>query len=82
MAKRQMIGKIAREDSLAIHSFVQVQWHFGFIFSLVVQNEARLPCALQCVGVWPQHERGRESPNVIEFLLVTSYSPVWHYLTI
>ncbi len=34
------------------------------------------------VGVWPQHERGRESPNVIEFLLVTSYLPVWHYLTI
>ncbi len=81
MAKRRMIGKIAREDSLGI-SFVQVQWHFRFISSLVVQNEARLPCALRCIGVWPQHVSGRESPKVIEFLLVTSYSPVWHYLAI
>ncbi len=73
MAKRRMIGKIARDDSLAIHSY-KSNGTFGFIFSLVVQNEARLPCALRCVGVSPQHVSGRESPNVIEFLLVTSYS--------
>ena len=49
MAKRRMIGKIAREDSLAIHSY-KSNGTSGFIFSLVVQNEARLPCALRCVG--------------------------------
>ena len=81
MAKRRMIGKIAREDSLAIHSY-KSNGTLAHIFSLVVQNEARLPCALRCVGVWPQHVSGRESPNAIEFLLVTSYSPVWHYLAI
>ncbi len=62
MAKRRMIGKIAREDSLG-HSFVQVQWHFGFIFSLVVQNEARLPCALRvrrCMAATRQWKREPE----------------------
>ncbi len=81
MATRRMIGKIAREDSLAIHS-CKFNGTLALISHWFVQNEARLPCALRCVGVWPQHVSGRESPNVIEFLLVTSYSPVWHYLAI
>ena len=42
MATRRVIGKIAREDSLAIHSRTSpmVLW---FIFSLVVQNEELFP---------------------------------------
>ncbi len=81
MATRRMIGKITREDSLAIHS-CKSNGTLALILSLVVQNEARLPFALRGVGVWPQHVSGRESPNVIEFLPVTSYSPLWHYLAI
>ncbi len=38
MATRQMIGKIAREDSLAIHSRTS-PIALGFMFSLVVLNE-------------------------------------------
>ncbi len=42
MATRQMIGKIA-ERIVWPFTLVQVQWHFGFIFSLVVLNEELFP---------------------------------------
>ena len=81
MATRQMIGKIAREDSLAIHSRASPM----ALWLYLLTGRAKcgtLPCALRCVGAWPKQDPARESPNVIEFLLVTSYSPVWHYLPI
>ncbi len=65
MAKRRMIGKIAREDSLAIHSY-KSNGTLALFFSLVVQNEARLPCALRCVRCMAATRQWKREPECHE----------------
>ena len=62
---------------------VEIQWHFRALSSTDVLRPYTY--ASLCTSVrrcMAQHVSGTESPKVIEFLLVTSYSPVWHYLAI
>ena len=54
MAKPRIMGNIALEDRLAIHS-LQFNGTLTLFFSLVVHNEVFLslraaPCALRCAG--------------------------------